>query len=168
MVRDQVRDKLNFTFDDRGEQQVKNIARPLRVFDVKIAGGTTTLASYSGTVAPLQLPDQPSIAVLPFQKMSGDPEQEYFADGVVEEIVNGDAYLLFSGFIEPSRASIPWQAHGHPSGKCWFTPELCLFCHPKKRSTALRNGVLAVSPKAARRVHAVQFRQIDLTDCPQR
>jgi len=125
VVRDQVRDKLNFTFDDRGEQQVKNIARPLRVFDVKIAGGTTTLASYSGTVAPLQLPDQPSIAVLPFQKMSGDPEQEYFADGVVEEIVNGDAYLLFSGFIEPSRASIPWQAHGHPSGKCWFTPGVC-------------------------------------------
>ena len=87
VVRDQVRDKLNFTFDDRGEQQVKNIARPVRVFDVKIAGETMTLTSYSGVAAPLPLPDKPSIAVLPFQNMSGDPEQEYFADGMVEEII---------------------------------------------------------------------------------
>ena len=87
VVRDQVRDKLNFTFDDRGEQQVKNIARPVRVFDVKIAGETMTLTSYSGVAAPLPLPDNPSIAVLPFQNMSGDPEQEYFADGMVEEII---------------------------------------------------------------------------------
>src|SRR5262249_7596024 len=70
-----------------GEQQVKNIARPVRVFDVKIAGETTTLVSYSGAAAPLPLPDTPSIAVLPFQNMSGDPEQEYFADGMVEEII---------------------------------------------------------------------------------
>jgi len=87
VVRDQVRDKLNFTFDDRGEQQVKNIARPVRVFDVKIAGETMTLTSYSGVAASLPLPDKPSIAVLPFQNMSGDPKQEYFADGMVEEII---------------------------------------------------------------------------------
>jgi TolB-like protein/class 3 adenylate cyclase len=87
VVRDQVRDKLNFAFDDRGEQQVKNIVRPVRVFDVKIAGETMTLTSYSGAAAPLPLPDKPSIAVLPFQNMSGDPEQEYFADGMVEEII---------------------------------------------------------------------------------
>ena len=87
MVRDQVRDKLNFAFDDRGEQQVKNIARPVRVFDVKIAGETMTLTSHSGAAASLPLPDKPSIAVLPFQNMSGDPEQEYFADGMVEEII---------------------------------------------------------------------------------
>jgi adenylate cyclase len=87
VVRDQVRDKLNFTFDDRGEQQVKNIARPVRVFDVKLAGETMTLTSFSGVTAPLPLPDKPSIAVLPFQNMSGDPEQEYFADGMVEEII---------------------------------------------------------------------------------
>jgi Adenylate and Guanylate cyclase catalytic domain len=61
VARDQVRDKLNFTFDDRGEQQVKNRARPVRVFDVKIAGETMTLTSYSGAVAPLPLPDKPSI-----------------------------------------------------------------------------------------------------------
>ena len=87
VVRDQVRDKLNFAFDDRGEQQVKNIARPVRVFDVKIAGETMALTSYSGAAAPLPLPDKPSIAVLPFQNMSGDPKQEYFADGMVEEII---------------------------------------------------------------------------------
>src|SRR6202030_1254647 len=87
VVRDQVRDKLNFAFDDRGEQQVKNIARPAGGFDVKIAGETMTLTSHSGAAASLPLPDKPSIAVLPFQNMSGDPEQEYFADGMVEEII---------------------------------------------------------------------------------
>jgi TolB-like protein/class 3 adenylate cyclase len=87
VVRDQVRDKLGFGFDDRGEQQVKNIARPVRIFDVKIAGDSMALTSDYTTRAPLPLPDKPSIAVLPFQNMSGDPEQEYFADGMVEEII---------------------------------------------------------------------------------
>jgi TolB-like protein/class 3 adenylate cyclase len=86
VVRDQVRDKLGFAFDDRGEQQVKNIARPVRVFDVNMAGEAMILTSDSAARAPL-LPDKPSIAVLPFQNMSGDPEQEYFADGMVEEII---------------------------------------------------------------------------------
>jgi TolB-like protein/class 3 adenylate cyclase/Flp pilus assembly protein TadD len=87
MVRDQVRDKLAFAFDDRGEQQVKNIVRPVRIFDVKMAGETMTLTPDSATRAPPPLPDKASIAVLPFQNMSGDPEQEYFADGMVEEII---------------------------------------------------------------------------------
>jgi TolB-like protein/class 3 adenylate cyclase len=87
VVRDQVRDKLGFGFDDRGEQQVKNIARPVRIFDVKIAGDSMALTSDFAARAPLPLPDKPSIAVLPFQNMSRDPEQEYFADGMVEEII---------------------------------------------------------------------------------
>jgi adenylate cyclase len=87
VVRDQVRDKLGFAFDDRGEQQVKNITRPVRVFDVKMTGETMTLTPDLAARVPLQLPDKPSIAVLPFQNMSGDPEQEYFADGMVEEII---------------------------------------------------------------------------------
>jgi len=87
VVRDQVRDKLNFGFDDRGEQQVKNIARPVRVFDVNLTGETVTSISDSGTRAAPPLPDKPSIAVLPFQNLSGDPEQEYFAEGMVEEII---------------------------------------------------------------------------------
>src|SRR5260370_27037860 len=80
VVRDQVRDKLDFAFEDRGEQQVKNIARPVHVYRVPISENAPA-------TAPLPLPDKPSIAVLPFANMSGDPEQEYFADGMVEEII---------------------------------------------------------------------------------
>src|SRR5690348_4209546 len=88
VVRDQVRDKLAFSFEDMGEQQVKNIVRPVRVHRIVLGEGPN--ASEPTTAVPpkpaLALPDKPSIAVLPFQNMSGDPEQEYFADGMVEEI----------------------------------------------------------------------------------
>jgi adenylate cyclase len=83
-VHDHVRDRLPFAFEDLGEQQVKNIARPVRIYRVRDA------ATAAGSPAPapsLLLPNKPSIAVLPFQNMSGDPEQEYFADGMVEEII---------------------------------------------------------------------------------
>ena len=89
VVRDQVRDKLDFSFDDRGEQQVKNIARPVRVFDVRVAGEIATPAPEPTARAALPLPDKPSIAVLPFANMSGDPDQEYFVDGMVEDIITG-------------------------------------------------------------------------------
>jgi adenylate cyclase len=86
VVRDQVRDRLEIVFDDMGEQQVKNIARPVRVYRVR--GDTAPVEAASVLAQPaLPLPDKPSIAVLPFQNMSGDPEQEYFADGMVEEII---------------------------------------------------------------------------------
>ena len=85
VVRDQVRDKLDFSFDDRGEQQVKNIARPVRVYVVR--PGERTVGSSIATGEAPSLPEKPSIAVLPFQNLSGDPEQEYFADGVIEEII---------------------------------------------------------------------------------
>ncbi len=85
-VHDHVRDRLPFVFEDLGEQQVKNIARPVRVYRVRDAGSTgKSPAAPAPPVLPL--PDKPSIAVLPFQNMSGDPEQEYFADGMVEEII---------------------------------------------------------------------------------
>ena len=87
VVRDQVRDKLDLIFEDRGEQQVKNIARPVRVFDVRTAVEGPTLTLDRPAAAPLPIPEKPSIAVLPFQNMSGDPDQEYFADGMVEEII---------------------------------------------------------------------------------
>jgi TolB-like protein/class 3 adenylate cyclase len=80
VVRHQVRDKLAFSFEDMGEQQVKNIARPVRVYRIPIAENAPAKVA-------LPLPDKPSIAVLPFANMSGDPEQEYFADGMVEEII---------------------------------------------------------------------------------
>jgi len=79
-VRDQVGNKLPLAFTDLGEQQVKNIAQPIRAYHVR--GESSTPA----VMASPPLPDKPSIAVLPFQNLSGDPEQEYFADGMVEEI----------------------------------------------------------------------------------
>jgi TolB-like protein/class 3 adenylate cyclase len=83
VVRDQVRDKLDYPFQDMGEQQVKNITWPLRVYRVGWAPASSQPINAPAT---LPLPDKPSIAVLPFHNMRGDPEQEYFADGMVEEI----------------------------------------------------------------------------------
>ncbi|HWZ66689.1 MAG TPA: adenylate/guanylate cyclase domain-containing protein [Stellaceae bacterium] len=90
-VHDHVRDRLPFLFEDLGEQQVKNIARPVRVYRVgprpsRPPAGETP-AVQPGAPPALPLPDKPSIAVLPFANMSGDPEQEYFVDGMVEEII---------------------------------------------------------------------------------
>jgi adenylate cyclase len=85
VVRDQVRDRLDHTFEDLGEQQVKNIARPVRVYRVRDRAAPIALPVASA--APLQLPDKPSIAVLPFTNMSSDPEQEFFSDGIAEDII---------------------------------------------------------------------------------
>ena len=84
---EQVRGKTDFTFDDLGEKSLKNIDRPVRLYAVRPAGQNATAAPLREIKKPLPLPDKPSIAVLPFQNMSGDPEQEYFADGMVEEII---------------------------------------------------------------------------------
>lgn len=81
-VYDEVRGKLDCRFEDMGEQPVKNMARPVRAF----GWHPDRSAGASAAPAPLTLPDIPSIAVLPFQNMSGDPEQDYFADGMVEDI----------------------------------------------------------------------------------
>jgi adenylate cyclase len=88
---DQVRKILPLEFTDLGAQTVKNIEEPIRAYEVRPQGEATPSAlkevSSLGDRNPLPLPDKPSIAVLPFQNMSGDPEQEYFADGMVEEII---------------------------------------------------------------------------------
>jgi adenylate cyclase len=80
-VYQQIKGKLALDVSDMGEQQLKNIAQPVRVWGVRLDKDT------SGPV--LSLPDRPSIAVLPFQNMSGDPEQDYFADGMVDDIITG-------------------------------------------------------------------------------
>jgi adenylate cyclase len=94
MVRNNVRDKLNYTFEDLGEQQVKNIARPVRVYLVRDRA-VPIEQPMPAVPQPLPLPDKPSIAVLPFQNMSGDPEQEYFADGMVEEIITALSRIVW-------------------------------------------------------------------------
>ena len=83
-VRGDAAGKLELAFEDMGQQELKNIARPLRVYRVHADRVSETVAAAQPSLA---LPEKPSIAVLPFQNMSGDPEQEYFADGMVEEII---------------------------------------------------------------------------------
>src|SRR5215475_8109284 len=92
-VRDAVAGRVKATFEDLGGLSLKNIERPVRAFRVHWealdwsaqADPEATPTPAASPQAPLPLPDKPSIAVLPFQNMSGDPEQEYFADGMAEE-----------------------------------------------------------------------------------
>jgi adenylate cyclase len=81
----QVREKVDVQFGDIGEQNLKNIIRPVRVYKYPLDAITTATAHSADFV----LPNKPSIAVLPFQNMSGDPEQEYFVDGMVDDIITG-------------------------------------------------------------------------------
>jgi TolB-like protein/class 3 adenylate cyclase len=81
-VQEDAQGKLDATFEDAGEQQLKNIVRPVRVYRLRFGG-----VALSGLRPTLALPDKPSIAVLPFWDAGSIPEQEYFADGIVEEII---------------------------------------------------------------------------------
>jgi len=86
-VEEQVRGKIDMAlaFDDMGEHHLKNIARPVRIYRVRPSSLVARPA--------LTLPDKPSIAVLPFQNMSGDPDQDYFADGVVEDVITALSHM---------------------------------------------------------------------------
>ena len=86
MVYEGVRDRIDDPFEDLGEKAVKNIERPVRVWRW-LAGDEAALAGPLGATIPLSLPDKPSIAVLPFDNMSGDAEQEYFSDGITEDLI---------------------------------------------------------------------------------
>src|SRR5215470_1226645 len=85
-VHEDISGKTQLGFVDAGEQQLKNIAQPVRVYRIS---GEQLAAPRTIAKPTLALPDKPSIAVLPFTKLSGDPEQEYFADGMVEDIITG-------------------------------------------------------------------------------
>jgi TolB-like protein len=111
VVHDQVRDKLSFGFEDMGEQTVKNIARPIGVHRVSLAESAPSAKFKSTVAAEPSTANRPSIAVLPFANMSGDPEQEYFADGISEDIITGLSKLRWffviarnSSFIYKGRA----------------------------------------------------------------
>jgi adenylate cyclase len=117
-VRGDAAGKLDLAFEDMGQQQLKNIARPLRVYRIR----ADRAGEAAGTIQPsLALPDKPSIAVLSFQNMTGDPEQDYFVDGVVEEITTAISRLpwLFviarnSSFTYKGRAAL---LHGSAAGR---------------------------------------------------
>src|SRR5258705_8426395 len=86
----QVRGKIELAFDDMGPQSLKNIAEPMRAWRLQIdknSPSTLPKRAAAETAQPPALPDKPSVAVLPFQNMSGDPEQDYFADGLVEDVI---------------------------------------------------------------------------------
>jgi adenylate cyclase len=87
---EQVRGKISVAFDDLGERPLKNIERPVRLYAVRAAGAddaSTAVPSGSKRRAESPVADKPSVAVLPFTNMSGDPEQEFFADGLTEDII---------------------------------------------------------------------------------
>src|SRR6516225_9075475 len=89
VVRDQVRDKLDFVFEDMGEQQVKNIARPVRVFALQPKGAAdlpSTMVPHAASISQPAVAPRLSIVVLPFANLSNDSEQQYFADGITEDV----------------------------------------------------------------------------------
>jgi adenylate cyclase len=104
VARDQIHDKLPL---DLGEQSVKNIARPVGAFNVRLVAP----APAPGEAVP-SLPDKPSIAVLPFDNMSGDPEQAYFSDGIAEDIITdlskvSDLFVIAATLRSPTRENRP-------------------------------------------------------------
>ena len=99
-VHDSVDGRIEASFIDDGKRELKNIARPVRVWRWSSDGGPTEVPNGP---APLPLPDDPSVAILPFDNMSGDPEQEYFADGITEDIITELSKL--SGLLVISRNS---------------------------------------------------------------
>jgi adenylate cyclase len=101
-----VRDKLGLGFEDLGERQLKNIARPVRVF--RIATPDFGMGTQSA-ISPLAIPAKPSIAVLPFTNMSGDPEQDYFADGMVEDIITALSHFK-ALFVIARNSSFTYKA----------------------------------------------------------
>jgi adenylate cyclase len=103
-VEENAQGKVDVTFQNAGEQKLKNIARPVGVYRVLLDKRPTKMA------APPALPNKPSIAVLPFQNMSGDPEQEYFADGMVEEIITALSRMRWL-FVIARNSSFTYKGH---------------------------------------------------------
>src|SRR4029450_12643413 len=100
-VRDQIGNRLEIAFEDYGEKKLKNIERPVRVYGVSLSG--------SGSQAgPEREETKPSIAVLPFTNMSGDPEQEYFSDGITEDIIT-DLSKIYALFVVPRNTAFSFK-----------------------------------------------------------
>jgi len=131
VVRDQIRDKLPYAFEDMGEQQVKNIARPVRVYSVSLAAlkpsPPTGVASDAGGLATPATVPRLSIVVLPFANLSNDPEQEYFADGITDDLTT-DLSRISGSFVIARNTAFTYKskpvdvnklAENWVSGTCW-------------------------------------------------
>jgi TolB-like protein/Tfp pilus assembly protein PilF len=103
----QVRDRLDVVWEDGGDHELKNIARPIRVWRW-LNRGRQSPAQAPAEGEPLELPDKPSIAVLPFDNMSGDPEQEYFADGMTEDLIT-DLSKISGMFVVARNSSFAFK-----------------------------------------------------------
>ena len=112
-VHEDTQGKLDVTFEDAAEKQLKNIARPVRIHRILLGQGPgrSELATGMSTKPPLAPADKPSIAVLPFQNTSGDPEQEYFADGMVEEIITALSRIRWL-FVIARNSSFTYKGQG--------------------------------------------------------
>ena len=111
VAHDQVSGKVDATFADAGDHDLKNIAKPVRVWRWSVDG-----VEPGGHTAPLPLPDKPSIAVLPFANMSGDPEQEYFSDGITEDIIT-ELSRFHSLFVIARNSSFAYKGQSVNVGK---------------------------------------------------
>jgi len=111
MVRDQIRDKLPYQFEDMGEQAVKNIARPVRVYEWRLESTTgvptTRAASATSSLPPAAAP-RLSIVVLPFTNLSSDREQQYFADGITEDLTT-DLSRIENMFVISRNTAFTYQ-----------------------------------------------------------
>jgi adenylate cyclase len=135
VVRDQIRDKLPYTFEDMGEQSVKNIARPVRVYAMSAA----VVGSLPPGVATAEAGKPPasstsprlSIVVLPFANMANDPEQEYFADGITDDLTT-DLSRISGSFVIARGFYLPGQIRRREAGRPRAWRPLCL---GRKRAT---------------------------------
>ncbi len=107
-VYNQVKGKVDTTFEDLGEKKVKNIAEPVQCYRVSLSLPETAALKTDKTAPTLALPDKPSIAVLPFDNMSGDPEQEYFSDGITEDLIT-DLSKISELFVVARNATFTYK-----------------------------------------------------------
>ncbi len=121
----QVKARLDLAVTDLGETKLKNIAEPVRAYALQV-GAAAAPSRACAEAARLALPDKPSIAVLPFQNMSGDPEQEYFADGMVEDIITGAvAHQMAVRHRAQFELHVQGQGGRHQAGRARTRRALC-------------------------------------------
>jgi adenylate cyclase len=138
-VREDAVGRLDLAFEDMGEQALKNIARHVRAYRVATAAGS----AFARAPPLLPLPDKPSIAVLPFANLSGDPEQEYFADGMVEEIITALSRIRWL-FVIARNSSFTYKGQAIDVKQVGMS----LACAMSSKAPCAREAVASASPRS--------------------